>query len=437
MWNWHVLFWYYLTGISEPEDIQKILTNDDCLNKPYLYDHLKVKKSILNTDKEIWKPERRALNPAFNPKMLQNYVPVINRFSKQLIKQIEPYLTDRNDGNLYRTIFISQMEMVSRTLLGSNMDMNAKQLSIFYHFVKMIMSNVQYRILRFWLRWDFIFNLTKVGREEKKPLRDCFDLIEKIYRHKVNEIDALNQSQGIDHLKIVAEENATNFLERGLILEKDGFISHENFKDQLGVIIVAGLDTSATTIYATLLLLAINQKHQKLVVDELRSIFDTADCEVTHAHLAGMQYLDRVIKESLRIFPPVPLIARKTTADIQLANGTIPTDSMLFIHIMKLHRNPKIWGENALQFDPDRFLPENVAKRPPYSYIPFSGGARNCIGMKYAMVSAKVVLANILRRFKFSTDLKIEDIRVRVDLILELRINKNALQIEERNFEKL
>lgn len=417
-----------------------MLTNDDCLNKPYLYDHLKVKKSILNTDKEIWKPERRALNPAFNPKMLQKYVPAINRFSLQLIKQIEPYRSDRsgggggNDGNLYHTIFISQMEMVTRTLLGSNMDMNTKELSVVSNFVKMIMGNIQYRIVRFWLRWDFIFNLTKVGREEKIPFRDCFDLIEQLYRHKVTEIESLNQSQGIDHLKKADEENATNFLERGLILEQIGFITHDNFIEQLAVIIVAGLDTSATTIYATLLLLAINQEHQDLVVAELRSIFDTADCEVTHAHLAGMQYLDCVIKESLRIFPPVPLIARKTTADIPLAKGTIPTNSMLFIHIMKLHRNPTIWGENALEFDPDRFLPENIAKRPPYSYIPFSGGARNCIGMKYAMVSAKVVLANILRRFKFSTDLKFEDIRVRVDLILELKTNKNALQIEERNF---
>ncbi|XP_055302031.1 probable cytochrome P450 313a4 [Sitodiplosis mosellana] len=417
-------------GISQPEDIETVLKSEDCLNKPYLYELLKCKTSILATDKEIWKPHRRALNSAFNVKMLQNYVPIINDLSRQMVKKMEPFLGER--GDLYRTIFIAQTELVGRTLFGSKLQITSERLSSLFNSLKLVMNNVQYRILRFWLRWDFVFNLTKVGREEQIPLRKLIETIDQIYEHKVKELDTL-KSQGIDHLTKVAEQNATNFLERCLILEQDGIISHENVHDQMRVMIVAGIDTSSTTVYATLLLLAINQKHQDLVVKELRSIFDTADCDVTQDHLGSMQYLDRVIKEALRLIPPIPFIARKTSADIQLAKGIIPQDSMVFIHIMKLHRNPTIWGKNALEFDPDRFLPENVAKRPPFSYIPFSGGARNCIGMKYGMISAKIVLANILRRYKFTTDLKFEDIRARVHIVLELT-NENPLRIDKRNF---
>lgn len=127
-------------------------------------------------------------------------------------------------------------------------------------------------------------------------------------------------------------------------------------------------------------MLAINQTHQELVVDELREIFaDGSDAEIDQTHLAAMKYTERAIKESMRLIPPVPFIGRKSAGDIELAKGVVPKSTIVVINIMQLHRNPKIWGENALEFDPDRFLPENVAKRPPYSYIPFSAGSRNCM----------------------------------------------------------
>lgn len=197
--------------------------------------------------------------------------------------------------------------------------------------------------------------------------------------------------------------------------------------------VFAGTDTLSITTFSTLLMLAINQRHQDLVVEELRSIFESADCDVTKVHLANMQYMERVIKETHRILAPVPFIGRKTSTDIELRKGTIPQGSMVIINIMHLHRNPKIWGENVYEFDPDRFLPESIIKRPPFSYIPFSGGQRNCIGMKYAMISAKITLAHLLRRFKFTTDLKFEDIRVKTHLVLEV-INERALRIEKRHF---
>lgn len=90
--------------ISEPEDIQTILTSSDCLNKPYFYDHFKCKTSIIAVDREIWKPQRRALNASFNVKMLQSYVPFLNDKSRILLKKMEPFL--EQPGDLYRTIFI-------------------------------------------------------------------------------------------------------------------------------------------------------------------------------------------------------------------------------------------------------------------------------------------------------------------------------------------
>lgn len=126
------------------------------------------------------------------------------------------------------------------------------------------------------------------------------------------------------------------------------------------------------------------------------------------------------------------MIARKPSSDIELAKGVVPKNTIVVINIMHLHRNPNIY-ENSLEFDPDRWLPENVAKRPAFSYIPFSAGSRNCIGMKYAMISAKITLAQLLRKYKFTTNLKFNEIEMSTHVILEFN-NEKPLCVEPRNF---
>lgn len=232
---------------------------------------------------------------------------------------------------------------------------------------------------RVWLRSDYLYALTQVYRDEQIPLSIGNKIFDEMYEKKYQRLEQMFNSTGIDYLQEAKEKNATNFLEKCMLLERDGYFNHENVLDQMRVIVLAGIDTSSITVFGTLLMLAINQKHQELVVNELREIFANADCEIDQTHLAAMKYTERVIKESMRLIPPVPFIARTSSSDIELAKGVIPKSTIILINIINLHRNPKIWGENVLEFEPDRFLRENVAKRPPYSYIPFSAGSRNCM----------------------------------------------------------
>lgn len=93
-----------------------------------------------------------------------------------------------------------------------------------------------------------------------------------------------------------------------------------------------------------------------------------------------MHYLERVIKESLRLYPSVPFIQRKADANVQTCTGyTVPVNTPVNIHIYDMHRNPELYPEPN-RFDPDRFLPENTKGRHPFAYLPFSAGPRNCIG---------------------------------------------------------
>ena len=96
----------------------------------------------------------------------------------------------------------------------------------------------------------------------------------------------------------------------------------------------------------------------------------------------------------------------------------LPKGSSAILGIIHVQRNSKYWPD-PLKFDPDRFLPEEVAKRHPFAYLPFSGGPRNCVGPRYAMMTMKAVLATVIRRFEFSTSYKtVEDIKLKTNLVL-------------------
>lgn len=101
---------------------------------------------------------------------------------------------------------------------------------------------------------------------------------------------------------------------------------------------------------------------------------------ITYAELNGLKYMECVIKETLRLYPSAPFIARYSDNELVTKTGVIiPKDVNVYIHIYDIHRNPKHW-ENPEKFYPDRFLPANSINRHPFSFVPFSAGARTCIG---------------------------------------------------------
>lgn len=102
------------------------------------------------------------------------------------------------------------------------------------------------------------------------------------------------------------------------------------------------------------------------------------------------------------------------------------------LRIIDVQRNPKLWGDDAHLFKPERFLPENIDKVHPYAYIPFSTGARICIGYRYALNAMKIVLCHVLRKFKIETPLKYDELKLEISFIL--RISQNyMIRLQSRN----
>lgn len=147
------------------------------------------------------------------------------------------------------------------------------------------------------------------------------------------------------------------------------------------------------------------------------SIFQGSDRSSTLKDLNDMKYLERVIKEGLRLYPAVPKVGRLLDEDVQLDEYKIPKGCIIGVHIYYLHRDERFFPDPE-KFDPDRFLPENMAGRHPFAYIPFSAGSRNCIGQKFAMYEEKSVLSSIFRNYRLKSVDKREDVKIVSELIL-------------------
>jgi cytochrome P450 len=116
-----------------------------------------------------------------------------------------------------------------------------------------------------------------------------------------------------------------------------------------------------------------------------------------------LRYLQCVIDETLRMYPPIHLGTRRILNDLQFQGYDLPEGKRANYSIYLTHRNPNYWPDPGV-FNPDRFLPENERGRQPYTYLPFGGGPRNCIGAAYALVEAKIVIARLIQTFDFTLD---------------------------------
>jgi cytochrome P450 len=149
--------------------------------------------------------------------------------------------------------------------------------------------------------------------------------------------------------------------------------------------LIAGHDTSTALLAWTFALLGQHPEIYQRVVPEV----DT---------LEKSPLLDQVIKESLRLYPPIHIGNRRVAREIQFSEGNVPAQERLFYSIYLTHRDPSIW-EAAEDFRPERFA--HGRKTPPFSYVPFGGGPRACIGGAFGQAEARAVLSRLLRTHAF------------------------------------
>lgn len=196
-------------------------------------------------------------------------------------------------------------------------------------------------------------------------------------------------------------------------IQRNDFVSLLlNLKDQLTpdelaaesfLVYVGGFETSSTLITFTMYELALNPDIQSRLREEVVAGVDENDGKVTYDMIFGFKYLEMVINEVLRKYPPIPMHMRKCTKDYEIpeTNLVIPKDTTIVLPFYSLHHDPEYYPDPE-KFDPERFTPEAVKARKPYTYLPFGDGPRNCIGLRFGLMQSKLAVVKLIQNFEIA-----------------------------------
>ncbi len=193
------------------------------------------------------------------------------------------------------------------------------------------------------------------------------------------------------------DEDLRNDLLSSLVL-KEG-MSDQLIRDQLLTMLIAGHDTSTALLAWTLYLLGMHPQAMMDAQSEVDEVLGHVGEPPRIEQVNNLVFIDQVIKEALRLYPPIHIGNRMTVEDMQLQGYQVPRDSRVMYSIYLSHREAEFW-EQPDEFNPNRFDRNLEARRPPFTYVPFGGGPWNCIGAAFAQVESKVVLARLLQQFE-------------------------------------
>ncbi|WP_240134404.1 cytochrome P450 [Streptomyces sp. MUM 178J] len=195
---------------------------------------------------------------------------------------------------------------------------------------------------------------------------------------------------------------------------EDGSLGASEIRDQVLVFLLAGHETTATSLAFSLHLLARHREVQARARDEAADVLKGRI--PTAADLDSLPYITRVLKEAMRLYPAGPVIGRRSVEAMEIDGHVIPAGADVIISPWVTHRHSRYWNDPE-HFDPERFTPEQEKERPRYAWFPFGGGPRACIGQHFSMLESVLALAMILQEF----ELDAVDLSVPVDTGITLR----------------
>ena len=336
-------------------------------------------KGILTSEGADWKWQRQASAPMFRPQTLGAFVPTFVRAAEETIARwrakagVQPV-----DDDMTRVTF----DVISATLLPS-----ADQV-----FVERMQQSI--RALQRHGGWDMLYASLNMPTWMPRPgmagaftaMRTLRDTVAKLLREQ--------RETGKDKDNLLTRLVAARDPESGRAMDDEQLV------DNLLTFYLAGHETTAKALTWTLYLLARSPEWTQRLVEEIRAV--TGGAPVQAAHVEKLVLVEQVIKESMRLFPPVPIMSRQAVAATRIEGLDVPSGMSVLMPIYAIHRHAKRW-ERPDEFDPARFAPDKEASIPRYQYMPFGAGPRVCIGMSFAMMEAATILATLLQHARFET----------------------------------
>lgn len=394
-------FYLYVGGIkkmlltTEPGLIQHVLQRG----------HRKWEKSELQTDQVAkylgrglltntgtdWLKQRRLIQPGFHRQRLATLVQLMQEVVTQRADSLANEAQKTEEPiDIYPHCLGTAFQVIARTLYTDDMD--TEQLAWLSETITKLQSYLILEVRLPFLHWWF--KLTGKQQKHVKLAKDTIQL----------QSDLLHQrrAEGIQRDDLLQMLMDSRYEDTGEPMHDQQLI------EEAVILFVAGHETSANALAWTFHLLSQNPQ----AVQKLRAELDAISPgrAPNFEELRQLPYLSQVLEESMRLYPPAWITDRKALEDDVYEGIKLSKDTIVSPFIYGVHHDPR-WWPKPNTFDPDRFVPELKKNRPAFSYLPFGGGPRYCIGQSFAMLEMQLVLAEWVRRFDFvatGTEIKAE-----------------------------
>src|ERR1700733_14528753 len=336
-------------------------------------------RGLLTSEGETWRRHRRIMAPAFDPRSVAGYAPIMTEVTQGLLAKWDALAAPR-EADVAAAMMHATLHIISRAMFSSDSDeiVDVVEAGVNLYQTKVRPSLPDLLHLPQWL----------ARLLAPFPTTGVFDEFDE-------KVDRLLTERGR-----APDDEPKDLLAR-LISARDaetvGGMTAKEVRDQVVTIFMAGHETTSQALSWTWYLLSQHPAAEAKLYDELAAVLGGR--APRHDDIPKLRYARMVIEESMRLYPPAHTISRSPIAADEILGQRIPPRAEVLIVPWLLHRKPSLW-ENSDRFDPERFAPERAAARPRVAYIPFGGGPRICIGAALAMAEATLILATIAQRYR-------------------------------------
>lgn len=300
--------------------------------------------------------------------------------TSKLVTLISNQMDRRGVVNLAPTMSQFTLNTMCETSMGIKLD-SLDEPDEYRKNIYKIAEHLVMRMVTPWLFSDSIYNFLGYRVQLDKHLNKIHSFTRKIIRTRREKalaeggsLSDVPEDEAADGIYFKNRKQRYAMLDTLLAAEAKGLIDEEGIREEVDTFTFEGHDTTSTALTFILFLLASHQDVQQKVYEEIHATCAQNDYKpLDIAQYNSMSYTDRVVKECLRLYPPVSFISRESSEEFELYNHKIPAKTLVHLHIFDIHRDPKYFPSPET-FDPERFLPERCENRHPFAFIPFSAG---------------------------------------------------------------
>ncbi|XP_072408585.1 thromboxane-A synthase isoform X1 [Chiloscyllium punctatum] len=417
--------------IAEPEMLKQILVKDfsNFVNRMKLsFANKPLSDSLLFLQDGDWKNVRSVLTPTFSSAKMREMCPLINQVTDTLMENLKTHAESGEGFDIYRYYGCFSMDVVASVAFGTQVDSQKNPDDPFVKHAKMIFNVNFFKPLIF---LSIIFpsivmpirlllphtSTSKVNAFFVRVIKDIIaqrdqqpsdqrrrDFLQLMLDARIStdyttmeKFDITNPSGQIEE----SPETQNDMTKSSPAKVQKKILSLDKILGQAFIFFAAGYETTSSTLAFISYLLATHPESQELLLKEVDEFYESHIIP-DYNNVQKLTYLDMVISESLRMYPPGVRFGRWCEKDCLVNGQFIPAGITVEVPVGVLHYNPKYWPEPE-KFKPERFTPELKAERHPFVYLPFGAGPRSCIGMRLALLEIKIVLIRILSKYSFQT----------------------------------